>query len=142
LVDSVQTVTVDTGYPTVLDRKSLGSGSSGGPVWTVGADGSADIVGLGQGGDDLPLSGCQQPLRFGQGQTQTGNVAEIIGPVLFMTSVHAPSPSAPVFTSLNIQATHSPSVRERSQNTQLAGAPNLVTVPHMRYALRYSVVAD
>ena len=32
-------------------------------------------------GDDLPLNTCQQPLRLGQGQTQTGDVAEIAGPV-------------------------------------------------------------
>jgi len=31
-------------------------------------------------GDDLPLNARQQPLRFGQGQTQVGDVAEIIGP--------------------------------------------------------------
>ncbi len=31
-------------------------------------------------GDDLPLNARQQQLRFGQGQTQIGNIAEIIGP--------------------------------------------------------------
>src|SRR5689334_10244094 len=32
-------------------------------------------------GDDLLLETCQQQLRFGQGQTQIGDIAEIIGPV-------------------------------------------------------------
>ena len=36
---------------------------------------------LGLHGDDLSLNTCQQPLRLGQGQTQTGDVAEIAGPV-------------------------------------------------------------
>jgi len=31
-------------------------------------------------GDDLPLNARQQPLRFGQGQTQIGGIDEIIGP--------------------------------------------------------------
>ena len=31
-------------------------------------------------GDDLPLNARQQPLRFGQGQTQIGDIDEIIGP--------------------------------------------------------------
>lgn len=31
------------------------------------------------GGDDFLLKPCQQLLRFGQGQTQIGDVAEIIG---------------------------------------------------------------
>ncbi len=31
-------------------------------------------------GDDLPLNACQQPLRFGQGQTHVGDIDEIIGP--------------------------------------------------------------
>src|ERR1700756_446685 len=32
-------------------------------------------------GDDLLLEACQQQLRFGQGQTHSGDIAEIIGPV-------------------------------------------------------------
>jgi len=31
-------------------------------------------------GDDLPLNARQQPLRFGQGQTQVGDIDKIIGP--------------------------------------------------------------
>jgi len=30
-------------------------------------------------GDDLPLDARQQPLCFGQGQTQTGDIAEVTG---------------------------------------------------------------
>src|ERR1700758_1396416 len=32
-------------------------------------------------GDDLLLEAGQQQLRFGQGQTQIGDIAEIIGPI-------------------------------------------------------------
>lgn len=45
LVDSVQTVATDPNY-TFYDSKPLGDGSSGSPVWYVGADGLADVVGI------------------------------------------------------------------------------------------------
>src|SRR6201988_1541919 len=32
-------------------------------------------------GDDLLLEACQHQLRFGQGQTQIGDITEIIGPI-------------------------------------------------------------
>jgi len=32
-----------------------------------------------------------------------------------MMSVHGPSPSAPIFTNLNIQAAHPPSAREQTR---------------------------
>jgi len=52
------------------------------------------------------------------------------GLLISMMSVHGPSPSAPVFTNLNIQATHPPSAREQTRK-YLTGrhTPNLATVP-------------
>ena len=51
-----------------------------------------------------------------------------------MTSVHGPSPSAPVFTNLKIQATRPPSVREQTRKypTYLC-TPNLAAVPVSSY---------
>ncbi len=47
-----------------------------------------------------------------------------------MTSVHGPSPSAPVFTNLEIQATHPPLVREQTQKYPTGPCtPNLAAVP-------------
>ena len=47
-----------------------------------------------------------------------------------MTSVHGPSPSAPNFTNLNIQATHPPQVRERTRKYPTGQrTPKLATVP-------------
>ena len=40
-----------------------------------------DGVAPGLRGDDLLLEACQQLLPFGQGQTQIGDIAEIIGPI-------------------------------------------------------------
>lgn len=45
LIDSVQTVATDPNY-SFYDSKPLGDGSSGSPVWYVGADGLADVVGV------------------------------------------------------------------------------------------------
>jgi len=48
---------------------------------TVRAFRSLNGVVPGLRGDDLLLNTRQQPLRFGQGQTQISDVAEVIGPV-------------------------------------------------------------
>jgi hypothetical protein len=62
------------------------------------------------GCDDLLLEHRQQPLRLIQDETQICDIAEVAGPVDFsMTSTLRPSPSAPIFTNLKIQATRSPS---------------------------------
>ncbi len=45
MVDSTQTVAVDPRF-TLLDGTSTGPGSSGGPVWHLGADGLPHVVGL------------------------------------------------------------------------------------------------
>lgn len=47
MVDTLQTVTLDPNYSLFeFDGPSVGEGSSGGPVWTYGADGTPYIVGL------------------------------------------------------------------------------------------------
>jgi len=52
------------------------------------------------------------------------------GLLISITSVHGPSPSAPVFTNLKIQATHPPLVRERTQKYPTGRrTPNLAAVP-------------
>ena len=94
-------------------------------------------------GDDLPLNAREQPLRFGQCQTQTGDVAEIIGPADSMTSVHGPSPSAPVFTNLKIQAMYSPQVRERTRKYPTGRhTPNRAAVPVLTTAGRLNVTSS
>jgi len=45
MMDTVQTVTTDPSYA-IYEGTTLGGGSSGSPVWTYGADGTADLVGL------------------------------------------------------------------------------------------------
>jgi len=45
MMDNVQTVTTDPSYA-IYEGTTLGGGSSGSPVWTYGADGTADLVGL------------------------------------------------------------------------------------------------
>jgi len=45
MMDTVQTVTTDPSYA-IYEGTTLGGGSSGGPVWTYGADGTANLVGL------------------------------------------------------------------------------------------------
>ena len=45
------------------------------------------------------------------------------GRLISMTSAHSPSPSAPISTSLKTQATHPPSVRERTRTYPTAVAP-------------------
>jgi len=52
------------------------------------------------------------------------------GRLTCMTSVHAPSPSTPIFTNLNIQATHPPLVREQTRRYPTGRrTPNLAAVP-------------
>ncbi len=46
LVDSVQTITRDPTYAGLFEGVAIGGGSSGGPVWALGADGLANVVGL------------------------------------------------------------------------------------------------
>lgn len=45
-VDVAENVTLNTVYPGLLNGKTLGPGSSGGPVWISGADGNPQVVGL------------------------------------------------------------------------------------------------
>lgn len=45
MMDNVQTVTTDPSYA-IYEGTTLGGGSSGSPVWTYGADGTAGLVGL------------------------------------------------------------------------------------------------
>jgi hypothetical protein len=45
-----------------------------------------------------------------------GDVAEIVGLLISMTSVLCPSPSAPVFTNREIQATRPPQVKKQTRN--------------------------
>ena len=47
------------------------------------------------------LNARLQQLRFGQGQTQIGNLFESSGRMISMISVHRASPSAPVSTNRN-----------------------------------------
>ncbi len=56
-------------------------------------------------GDDLPLDAGQEPLALGQAQTQGGQIGEVVGLAIRMTSVLRSSPSAPMLTSFTIQAT-------------------------------------
>ncbi len=65
--------------------------------------------------DDLPLNACQQPLRFGQGQTQIGDVDEIIGPVNFHDVRARSLALSPGFHKPQTQATHPPSAREQTR---------------------------
>ena len=53
-------------------------------------------------GNNLLLQTRQQPLPFGQGQPQIGDLNEIIGRLIVATSMDCFSPSAPVFTNLTI----------------------------------------
>lgn len=45
MVDDVQTVTTDPSY-SIFDGTAIGAGSSGAPVWLLGADGKANVVGI------------------------------------------------------------------------------------------------
>ena len=45
MVDDAQSVSADPSY-TLWDGTTTGAGSSGGPVWAYGADGTPDVVGL------------------------------------------------------------------------------------------------
>jgi len=81
-------------------------------------------------GDDLLLNTRQQPLRFGQGQTKLAILTRSSGLLISMMSVHGPSPSPPIFTNLNIQATHPPLVREQTRKYPTGRrTPNLAAVP-------------
>ena len=78
-------------------------------------------------GDDLLLQAGQELLTLVQGQAQAGQVDEAIsGRLISMTSVHRPSPSALMSTSLKTQATHPPSVREWTRTYPTAAAPPIL----------------
>jgi len=79
-------------------------------------------------GDDLPLA-RQQPLCFGQGQTQAAEIDEIIGPADLHDVRARPSPSAPIVPNLTIQATHPPSAREQRKQPTGRRTPNFAAVP-------------
>jgi hypothetical protein len=49
-------------------------------------------VAPGLGGNDLPLEACQHPLPVSHGQTQIGDIVEIIRPVLNALTAGALSP--------------------------------------------------
>src|SRR3954447_25198919 len=49
--------------------------------------------------------------------------SRLLGRLISMTSAHRSSPSAPISTSLKTQATHPPSVRERTRTYPTAVAP-------------------
>src|SRR5208282_2614730 len=52
------------------------------------------------------------------------------GRLIFKTSAHCLSPSAPVFTNLTIQATRLPPIRDQTRNYRFgARTPNLQAVP-------------
>src|SRR6202171_882834 len=57
-----------------------------------------------------------------------------------MTSVHGPSPSAPVFTNLKIHATRPPPVREQARKYQTRpGTPSFAAVPGWHAEPRHPV---
>ncbi len=81
-------------------------------------------------GDDFPLNARQQQFRLGQGQTQIGNITEIIGQTDLQDVRARPLALSPDHTNLNIQATHPPSVREQTRKYPPGRrTPNLATVP-------------
>jgi len=51
-VDTPEVVRVDPSYPGLFDGTSIGAGSSGGPVWTLNADGQPQVVGVVSSGFD------------------------------------------------------------------------------------------
>jgi hypothetical protein len=79
--------------------------------------------------DDLLLEACQQPLRFGQGQTQIGDVAEVIGAVdLHDVCARSLALSANLYQSYN--PGHAPPHPEQARKMPRgAYTPNLATVP-------------
>src|SRR5215208_3993472 len=74
-------------------------------------------------GDDLPLDARPHQLRFGQGQTQIGDVDEAIGPANLYDIRARPLAFRPDSTSLKTQATYPPSVTERARKYPTAVAP-------------------
>jgi hypothetical protein len=81
--------------------------------------------------DNLLLEACQQPLRFGQGQTQIGDVAEVIGAVdLHDVCARSLALSANLYQSYN--PGHAPPHPEQARKMPRgAYIPNLATVPFM-----------
>src|ERR1700753_1424836 len=82
-------------------------------------------------GDDLLLEACQQQLRFGQGQTQIGDITEIIGPVDLNDVRGLPLALSTDLHNLTIQATRPPPVNEQTRKYSPLGAhtPKLAAVP-------------
>jgi hypothetical protein len=63
--------------------------------------------------DDLLLEACQQPLRFGQGQAEIGDIAEIIRPIDLHDVCARCLALSPDFTNRTIQATRHPTQNRR-----------------------------
>src|ERR1700761_2458238 len=70
-------------------------------------------------GDDLLLEAGQQQLRFGQGQTQIGDIAEIIGPVDLNDVRGLPLALSADLHQPPIQATRPPPVNEQTRKYPL-----------------------
>ena len=82
-------------------------------------------------GDKLLLDASQELLALGQAQTQAGQIGKGVGLAIRMTSVLCSSPSAPMLTSLTIQATLPLPQREyRPENTSSGLAPPISRRSH------------
>lgn len=89
-------------------------------------------------GGDLPLDACQQQLRFGEGQTQTGDIAEVTG-VADLHDIYARSFA---FSPDFYQPQHSRHASTFGQRTDAKipdcrRTPNLATVPSTRGNIFY-----
>jgi hypothetical protein len=90
--------------------------------------------------DDLLLEVRLQPLHLGQGQpslacsvAQVGVIARSPSRLISITSVAGPSPSAPIFTTLTIQATRPRPAKEPTQKYPFgAHTPKFGAVPPIR----------
>jgi hypothetical protein len=105
-------------------RKFWGQGA--GPYWWVGSLFGRKLCparSLDLCREVLLLEVSQQPLRFGQGQTQVGDIGEIIRPFDLHDSVAYPSTSA----SISSTSKPRPCVRSRSKNRR--GNTPLTLVP-------------
>jgi hypothetical protein len=86
------------------------------------------------GRDDFPLKRRQQPFRFGQGQTQSGDATETARPIDFNDILSLPSPLAPVSTNLKIQATRP--LSPPTKGATMPSPPTLRQPPHISAAVQ------
>src|SRR4051812_234908 len=91
---------------------------------------SADGMGAGLRGDDLLLDAGQEPLAFGQGQSQIGDVDEAIGPANLHDVRARPLAFRPDFHQPK-NPSHLPTLGQRTsaEIPDRRRTPNLATVP-------------